>query len=75
MPEQIGARLDFTQFESGTTHPTRGFLIGRCPACGKPGVVTSYEDGATYYQHYATVGDAYLASTEEEGCEVAAPPA
>lgn len=75
MPEQSGDRLDFTQFEPGTTHPTRGFPIGRCGACGKPGVVTAYEDGATYYQHYATVGDGYLASTEDEGCEVAAPQA
>jgi hypothetical protein len=75
MPEQIGERLDFTLFEPGTTHPTRGFPIGRCSACGKPGVVLPEEDGPTLYQHSATVGDSYLSSTPAEVCEVAAPPA
>lgn len=75
MPEQVGDRIDFTQFEPGTTHPTRGFPIARCGNCGKPGVVYRYEDGTTSYTHYATVGDGYLASTEDEECEVAAPPA
>lgn len=77
MPEQVGERIDFTVFEPGTTHPTRGFLIGRCGACGKPGVVWREEAGTTFYQHYATQGEGYLASTPEEECEVAAsaPPA
>lgn len=71
MPEQIGDRLDFTVFEPGTRHPTKGFPIGRCTACGKPGVVWPNEDGTVFYQHYATVGDGYLTSTEDEECEVA----
>ena len=75
MSEQIGDRLDFTVFEPGTAHPTRGFPIGLCDACGKPGVVWSDEDGTTYYQHYATVGDGYLTSTDDEECEVPPPAA
>jgi hypothetical protein len=73
MSEQIGDRIDFTVFEPGTTHPTRGFPIGRCSACRKPGVVWPDEDGTTFYTHYATVGESYLASTEEEECEVPPP--
>lgn len=73
MAEQIGDRLDFTVFEPGTRHPTRGFPIGRCGTCGQPGVVWPNEDGSTSYTHYATVEQNYLASTAEEECEVAAP--
>ena len=73
MPEQIGDRLDFTVFEPGTTDPARGFPIGRCDVCGKAGVVWPAEDGTTFYQHYATVGGDYLASTQDDGCEVAPP--
>jgi hypothetical protein len=69
MHEAVGELIDFTIFDPGTTHPTRGFPLERCEACGKTGAIKHFEDGTTHVTHYATQGEGYISSSDEEVCQ------